>query len=347
MSAKLVLYFTATEHTLYRWSGGALELESRFGADEEGLQEFRAHLRGRQGALVYVLADLAGEDFQEEQIPYLRGNDRQTVVQRRIAQRYRDTRLAAALSLGYTSGERRTERLLLASFTNTDQLTAWIDALVASGARLSGVYSVPLLAPVLAAQLGAPKGRILTVTVNSAGLRQCFTEEGRLRSKGEPALRDEFESLRFEKDKAVQEAVANSHDEITQLKRTAQALRDELETLRFEKDKAVQEAVANSHDEIQQLQKTAQALRDELENLRFEKDESVQRVVAEKHDEITQLKETAAALREELDAIKVRYEDKIQELGRASRDEIKQLQDTAAALRQKWEARDSGTGKGK
>ena len=181
MSAKLVLYFTATEHTLYRWAGGALALEARFGADDEGLQAFRAHLRGRQGALVYVLADLAGEDFQEEQIPYLRGNDRQTVVQRRIAQRYRDTRLAAALSLGYTSGERRTERLLLASFTNTDQLTAWIDVLVASGARLSGVYSVPLLAPVLAARLGAPGGRILTVTVNSAGLRQCFTEDGRLR----------------------------------------------------------------------------------------------------------------------------------------------------------------------
>jgi hypothetical protein len=181
MSARLVLYFTATEHALYRWARGALELEARFGADEDGLQQFRAHLRGRQGALVYVLADLAGEDFQEEQIPYLRGNDRQTVVQRRIAQRYRDTRLAAALSLGYTSGERRTERLLLASFTNTDQLTAWIDALVVSGARLSGVYSVPLLAPALAARLGAPKGRILTVTVNSAGLRQCFTEDGRLR----------------------------------------------------------------------------------------------------------------------------------------------------------------------
>ena len=181
MSAKLVLYFTATEHTLYRWVGGALELESKFGADEEGLQSFRAHLRSRRGALVYVLADLAGEDFQEEQIPYLRGSDRQTVVQRRLAQRYRDTRLAAALSLGYTSGERRTERLLLASFTNTDQLTAWIDALVASGARLSGVYSIPLLAPALAARLGARSGRTLIVTANSAGLRQCFTDDGRLR----------------------------------------------------------------------------------------------------------------------------------------------------------------------
>ena len=29
--------------------------------------------------LVYVLADLAGEDFHEDQIPYLRGNDRQAV----------------------------------------------------------------------------------------------------------------------------------------------------------------------------------------------------------------------------------------------------------------------------
>ena len=97
MSAKLVLYFTATGHTLYRYAGGALELESTFGADAQGLEAFRGELQGRKGALVYVIADLAGEDFHEDQIPYLRGNDRQAVVQRRLAQRYRDTRLAAAL----------------------------------------------------------------------------------------------------------------------------------------------------------------------------------------------------------------------------------------------------------
>ena len=181
MSAKLVLYFTATGHTLYRHAGGALELEATFGADAQGLDAFRASLTGRKGALVYVVADLAGEDFHEDQIPYLRGNDRQSVVQRRLAQRYRDTRLAAALSLGFITGERRTERLLLASFTNTEQFTAWIEALVESGARLSGVYSVPLLAPALAARLGVRSGRSLIVTANSAGLRQCFVEDGRLR----------------------------------------------------------------------------------------------------------------------------------------------------------------------
>jgi hypothetical protein len=181
MSAKLVLYFTAAEHTLYRWAGGALELESSFGADAQGLQAFRTHLQGRQGALVYVVADLAGEDFHEDQIPYLRGGDRQTVVQRRLAGRYRDTRLAAALTLGFVTGERRTERLLLTSFTSAEQFTPWIDALVASGARLSGVYSVPLLAPALAARLGARTGRSIIVTANSTGLRQCFVENERLR----------------------------------------------------------------------------------------------------------------------------------------------------------------------
>lgn len=181
MSVKLVLYFTATEHALYRWSGGALEQEAAFAADNQGLENFRAHMQGRRGALVYVLADLAGEDFHEDQIPYLRGADRQAVVDRRLAQRYRDTRLAAALSLGYTSGDRRTERLLLASFTNTEQFTAWLDALADSGARLSGVYSIPLLAPALAARLGVRGGRAFVVTANSTGLRQCYVENGRLR----------------------------------------------------------------------------------------------------------------------------------------------------------------------
>jgi hypothetical protein len=181
MSAKLILYFTAGEHALYSWSRGALVLEATFPGDDASLGEFRAKLGNRKGALVHVLADVAGEDFHEDQIPYLRGGDRATVIQRRLAQRYRDTRLAAALSLGNIAGERRAERLLLASFTNTQQFAGWLDVLAEAGTRLSGVYSVPLLAPAIAARLGVRAGRALVVTVNSAGLRQCYVEDGRLR----------------------------------------------------------------------------------------------------------------------------------------------------------------------
>jgi hypothetical protein len=177
-----LLYFTAEDHHLYRWSAGKLELQAKFSGDDLGVTEFREHLREAKEALFAIVADLAGEDFQEEQVPQLRGADREAVVQRRLAQRYRDTRLAAALPLGHVAGpQRRNERLLLASFTNTQQFAPWLDALEEAGARLAGVYSVPLLAPALAARLGIRGPRALIVSANRAGLRQCFVEDGRLR----------------------------------------------------------------------------------------------------------------------------------------------------------------------
>src|SRR5438132_5738501 len=182
MATKRILYFTAEDHYLYRSVGPALELEAKFTGDDFGITAFRDYLRGQRGALFAVLADLAGEDFHEEQIPYVRGADREALVSRRLAQRYRDTRLAAALSLGQVATpERRNERVLLTSFTNTQQLAPWLDALEEAGARLSGVYSIPLLAPALAAKLGVRDGRLLIVTANRAGLRQCYVDQGRLR----------------------------------------------------------------------------------------------------------------------------------------------------------------------
>lgn len=182
MSAQRLLYFTAEEHYLYRRAGSALELEAKFSGDDPGISAFRDYLRGQRGGLFAVVADLAGEDFHEEQIPYVRGGDREAVIARRLAQRYRDTRLATAVSLGQViAGERRNERLLLASFTNTQQLGPWLDALEEANVRLSGVYSVPLLAPALAASLGARQGRLLLVTANRAGLRQCYVDAGKLR----------------------------------------------------------------------------------------------------------------------------------------------------------------------
>src|SRR6202171_3963937 len=100
MATRRILYFTAEDHYLSRSAAKAPELEAKFSADDLGVTAFREYLRGQQGALFAVVADLAGEDFHEEQIPFVRGGDRDAVVQRRLAQRYRDTRLTAALSLG-------------------------------------------------------------------------------------------------------------------------------------------------------------------------------------------------------------------------------------------------------
>lgn len=182
MATKRLIYFSAAEIRVYQRTRSALASEARFSADEAGIEAFRSFLTRHRGALFYVVADLAGEDFHEDQIPYLRGAERRTVVERRLAQRYRDTRLAAAISLGVVKAERRNERLLLASFTNAQQFTPWLDALAEAGTKLAGVFSTPMLAPALAARLGGGRQeRCIVVSVNRAGLRQSFVENGRLR----------------------------------------------------------------------------------------------------------------------------------------------------------------------
>src|SRR5207247_3416314 len=92
MATRRILYFTAEDHYLYRSAGAGLELETKFSGDDLGVTAFREHLRGLKGELFCVLVDVAGEDFHEDQIPFLRGGDREAVLQRRLAQRYRDTR---------------------------------------------------------------------------------------------------------------------------------------------------------------------------------------------------------------------------------------------------------------
>lgn len=181
MATTRLIYFNAAELRVYRRTRSTLASEARFGADEAGIESFRTFLGRHRGALFYVVADLPGEDFHEDQIPFLRGSERRTVVERRLAQRYRDTRLAAAISLGIVKEERRNERLLLASFTNAQQFTPWLDALAEAGTKLAGVYSVPMLAPALAARLGGREARCVVVSVNRAGLRQSFIDGGRLR----------------------------------------------------------------------------------------------------------------------------------------------------------------------
>lgn len=187
MSDRRLLYFTANGHRLYLWRSGTLVLEGAFAADDEGVTAFADFAKLHPKSLYYVLADLAGEDFHDEVIPWIRGGDREAIIERRLAQRYRDTRLAATVSLGpvAVAGERRNERLLLASFTNTQQFSPWLDALTDAGAKLAGVYSVPLVAPALAGRLagklGAKSSQMFVVSLNSAGLRQSYLEDGKLR----------------------------------------------------------------------------------------------------------------------------------------------------------------------
>jgi hypothetical protein len=181
MSAKHLLYFTATRVVLYRWSHSRLAVESSFANNEEGAEAFADHLRGLPKDLFYVLVDIVEEDFHQENVPFVRGKDRQTLLARKLAQRYRDTSLSLALSLGYERTQRRDERVLFSAFTNNAQFQPWLEALTENELPVAGVFSMALMAPRLAAKVGPKKAPLLLVTLQTGGLRQSYVENGRIR----------------------------------------------------------------------------------------------------------------------------------------------------------------------
>jgi hypothetical protein len=181
MPARRVLYLTSRQLYACNWRGGRLSHDATFETREEGLAEFEKYVAGDTAALYYLVADVVEEDYAQESIPLVRGGDRRTLLSRKIAQRFRDTSLAMSLSLGVQRGERREERVLFSSFTNTQQFHPWLNVLAAKEVKLAGVFSVSLAAPLVAKGLGLKHDSMLVVSLHEAGLRQTFIEGGRLR----------------------------------------------------------------------------------------------------------------------------------------------------------------------
>ncbi len=181
MPAKRLIYATAARATAYAWSGGHLTVEASFPAGEEGAAAFASYVGAVPNSLFYVLADVVEEDFHQESIPYIRGKDRRALLDRKLSQRYRDTSLSTAISLGVDRGQRTEERIVFSSFTNTQQLHPWLMALRDADVPVVGVYSAALIAPQLTAQLGLKKVPCLVVALSQAGLRQSYVERGQIR----------------------------------------------------------------------------------------------------------------------------------------------------------------------
>jgi predicted nucleic acid-binding Zn-ribbon protein len=95
----------------------------------------------------------------------------------------------------------------------------------------------------------------------------------------------------------------NSDLEIKLLKDTIRALREEMETLRFEENEHIQQAVAGANEEIRQLRASIVELRDRLELQEAEHD-TQRRIIDLQHDrEKSDLHKTIATLREKLEEL--------------------------------------------
>ena len=181
-----VLLIRADGAQAYAMRRGGLVSEAAFRLEE--LELFEGYCQSRTGSKFIVLADLVDEDFRVETIPYVAGTARRQLLARKYDQAYRNTRYRASISLGREESnprapesERRDERVLLMGLTNQQALNTWLEVMYEERAQVRGVHPLPVVTGWINQYLGAPGQCALFVTLDQAGLRQIFIDEGRVR----------------------------------------------------------------------------------------------------------------------------------------------------------------------
>lgn len=180
MAAKRILLLDGPLLTAHYWHAGHIKVEGEFSPEPVGLEALASYLKKHRTSIFYLLADIAEEGFQLEDLPYVQGGDRNALLQRRLGQYYYNTPLSAAISLGRAATGRRDEKILFAALTRIETFTPWLDTLRETEANLAGVYSVPMVLAGCIDQLLGGTGAALFVSLSRGGVRQSFFDEGKL-----------------------------------------------------------------------------------------------------------------------------------------------------------------------
>ncbi|WP_313950800.1 hypothetical protein [Accumulibacter sp.] len=180
MAARRLIYLSGHQVSVFQWQSGVLANEGSFDASEDGLRAFSGYLAENAKSIFVILANVAEEGFHIETIPFLRGEDRRSIVARKLGQLFFNARLTTSLSLGHQKSRRRDERILLAALTNHEVFAPWLGIMASKEVPLAGIYSLPLLGPSLLKKLGVPQEPCLLLTIQDQSLRQSYLENGEL-----------------------------------------------------------------------------------------------------------------------------------------------------------------------
>lgn len=181
MPQRRLLFIDASGLAAYRWQEGHILEEGQFAADETGRGAFAEYLAGHRSGIFYLVADVADEGFQIEDIPHVQGRDRTALIRRKLGQYFYGTPLTLAVSLGRDKAGRRDEKMLFAALTRPQHLEPWLDALRRAELPLAGLYSMPMALTALAATVGRQHHQFLMISVSRSGLRQTLIQDGKLR----------------------------------------------------------------------------------------------------------------------------------------------------------------------
>ncbi len=173
-----LLYLNTHRLAAYTWQQGHLRSEGAFDNNDDGFNQFSRYLSAHAKDRFTLLANVAEEGHARENIPFLRGTDRETLIARKIGQHFQGTPLATAISLGYEKTQRKNEKLLLSALTNPAHFEPWLLRLANAEVALTGIYSLAQLGGALLKKLGLHDRRCLLLTQQDHSIRSSYLIDG-------------------------------------------------------------------------------------------------------------------------------------------------------------------------
>ncbi len=177
--------FYVTQGSLTVWHNGAIKPENGivFADNDSGLRQFDEYLGSNVEAVSFVLADVIEEEFAQDKMPRLGFRDRKSLLERRVRSKFPRTQYRLPIYHGRESKSSGADIVFHSAISNEELLDPWLQIMLRHEIPLTGIFSVPLMAPYLVARSKRHAGPTMLLTQHQQNkLRLVFLRGGQVQS---------------------------------------------------------------------------------------------------------------------------------------------------------------------
>ncbi len=154
-----------------------------FADNDDDVREFDAYVAATPGIASFILVDVIEEEFAADFIPKLGLRDRKSLMQRRLQKRFPRTGYRLSSYTGNKPGSTDEAMIVNSAISNHELLDPWMQVMLRHRLPVTGIFSVPLMAPALLSRFYKHPEPTLFLTQHQGDkLRQVFMRKGSVQS---------------------------------------------------------------------------------------------------------------------------------------------------------------------
>ena len=157
--------------------------DARFSDSDDGLRKFEYYLRNAADQPSMMLIDIIEEEFVADPLPKVGARDRAALLESRLRRKFPRTPYRVSVSQRARGNKENDNVAIYSAVTNRELLDPWLQIIGDHRTPLTGIYSVPLIAPQLLERIYKARDAVLLLTQHQGRrLRQVFVRDGHVQS---------------------------------------------------------------------------------------------------------------------------------------------------------------------